>query len=267
MAVDPMAVTVSPTFPNPSETQNAQCGGPATVTVACRLADEPFAPNPKLWNNAVGGGGNHIDYAYALGLFTRGTFMSHIPNSNRVITHHQQRDTFSAHRLPTEMMANLTMVATLAAFLLLALLPKEASSFAAAPTRPTRPPPDTYPSRLRSRSGSDTDVGVVRGDAALDGDLPRPAQTRRSVLATAAAAALTTAAVPTQRANAALGTLPEFSDSNAIFQSLTIDVADKDQYDETIEFFTSAFDGMKVLRQRSAGGGGVVKDTVSFQMI
>lgn len=157
------------------------------------------------------------------------------------------------------------MVATLAAFLLLAFLPNEASSFALDPIRPTRLPPKTHPSRLRSRSRSDGDVGVVRGDAALNGDLPHPhpARTRRSVLATtvSAAAALTAAAVPPRRANAALGTLPEFSDANAIVQSLTINVTDRTQYDETIEFFTSAFDGMKVLRQRNAGGGGVVKDT------
>jgi len=64
-------------------------------------------------------------------------------------------------------------------------------------------------------------------------------------------------------ANAAIGTLPEFSNTNAILQSITIDVTDKTQYDETIDFFTKSFDGCKVLRQRNNSGGGV-KDTVCF---
>jgi len=59
-----------------------------------------------------------------------------------------------------------------------------------------------------------------------------------------------------------LGTLPEFADVNAVLQSLTIDVTDKQQYDDTIAFFTSAFDGMKVMRQRNNSGGGI-KDAVS----
>lgn len=64
-------------------------------------------------------------------------------------------------------------------------------------------------------------------------------------------------------ANAAMGTLPEFQDTNAIFQGVTIDVTDQSQYDETIQFFTNAFDGMTVLRERGGEGGGFVKDTVS----
>eukprot|EP00986_Skeletonema_menzelii_P004154 scaffold1392_cov86-Skeletonema_menzelii.AAC.7 len=64
-------------------------------------------------------------------------------------------------------------------------------------------------------------------------------------------------------ANAAMGTLPEFEDTNAIFQGVTIDVADKAQYEETIQFFTNSFDGMTVLRERGGDGGGIVRDTVS----
>ena len=64
-------------------------------------------------------------------------------------------------------------------------------------------------------------------------------------------------------ANAAIGTLPEFSDTDAIFQSITIDVTDKQQYDDTINFFTNGFEGCKVIRERGESGGGVVKDTVS----
>jgi len=64
-------------------------------------------------------------------------------------------------------------------------------------------------------------------------------------------------------ANAAMGTLPEFEDTNAIFQGITIDVTDKASYEQSIEFFTSCFDGMKVLRERGVDGGVVVKETVS----
>jgi len=64
-------------------------------------------------------------------------------------------------------------------------------------------------------------------------------------------------------ANAAIGTLPEFSNTNAILQSITIDVTDKTQYDDTIDFFSKSFDGCKVVRQRNNSGGGV-KDTVCY---
>lgn len=91
--------------------------------------------------------------------------------------------------------------------------------------------------------------------------------TRRSILqqsllaatittASAASSILTTS----KAANAAVGSLPEFSDTNAILQSITIDVTDKTQYDETIAFFVNGFE-MKILRQRNSNGGGV-KDTV-----
>jgi len=64
-------------------------------------------------------------------------------------------------------------------------------------------------------------------------------------------------------ATGALGTLPEFSDASAIFQSMTIEVTDKNQYDETIAFFTDGFDGMKVLREKNGRdtGGLLVKET------
>ena len=64
-------------------------------------------------------------------------------------------------------------------------------------------------------------------------------------------------------ANAAMGTLPEYQDTNAIFQGITLDVNDKSQYEDTIQFFMNGFDGMKILRERGDDGGGVVKDTVS----
>ena len=66
-------------------------------------------------------------------------------------------------------------------------------------------------------------------------------------------------------ANAAMGTLPEYQDTNAIFQGITLDVNDKSQYEDTIQFFMNGFDGMKILRERGGEGGGVVKDTVSIE--
>eukprot|EP00804_Cyclotella_cryptica_P007449 CCRYP_002655-RB/>CCRYP_002655-RB protein AED:0.06 eAED:0.06 QI:86/1/1/1/0.4/0.33/6/2272/408 len=86
--------------------------------------------------------------------------------------------------------------------------------------------------------------------------------TRRSILKHAmlsASSTLSISAIPS-KADAAVGTLPEFSDTNAIFQSITIDVTDKKQYDDTISFFLNGFEGCKVLRERGADGGGVVKD-------
>jgi hypothetical protein len=54
------------------------------------------------------------------------------------------------------------------------------------------------------------------------------------------------------KANAAVGSLPEFRDTNAILQSITINAIDKSQFDDTIAFFTGgAFEGMKVLRERN----------------
>lgn len=96
---------------------------------------------------------------------------------------------------------------------------------------------------------------------------PTMAQTtRRSILQQSLLATITTAAASSSilttstTANAAVGSLPEFSDTNAILQSITIDVTDKTQYDETIAFFVNGFE-MKILRQRNNDGGGV-KDTV-----
>jgi len=86
---------------------------------------------------------------------------------------------------------------------------------------------------------------------------------QQSLLATSILTSTTAQLTSSSMANAAIGTLPEFSDTNAILQSITIDVTDKTQYDETIDFFTKSFDGCKVLRQRNNSGGGV-KDTVCY---
>ena len=61
--------------------------------------------------------------------------------------------------------------------------------------------------------------------------------------------------VATTAANAAVGTLPEYANANSIFQSLTIDVTDSKQYEDTLNFFDRAFD-MRVLRERTTTNGG-----------
>ena len=61
-------------------------------------------------------------------------------------------------------------------------------------------------------------------------------------------------------ANAAVGTLPEFANTNAIIQGVTVNVADKSQQDAMINFLTGAFD-FQVLRKRIQGS---VEDTVSI---
>lgn len=59
-------------------------------------------------------------------------------------------------------------------------------------------------------------------------------------------------AVSNPSANAAVGTLPEFSDTNAVLQGLTVNVADQSQQQAMIRFLIDSFD-MKILRQRIQG--------------
>jgi hypothetical protein len=61
-----------------------------------------------------------------------------------------------------------------------------------------------------------------------------------------------------EAANAAVGTLPESANTNAIIQGITVNVADKSQQDSMISFLTDGFD-FKVLRKRIKGS---VEDTV-----
>jgi hypothetical protein len=64
---------------------------------------------------------------------------------------------------------------------------------------------------------------------------------------------------PSKPANAAVGSLPEFSDTNAILQGVTVKVADQSQQESMIKFLIDSFD-FKVLRQRKSGS---ITDTVS----
>ena len=50
-------------------------------------------------------------------------------------------------------------------------------------------------------------------------------------------------------ANAAVGTLPEFADTNAVLQGITVDVADLSQQKDMINFLVDGFQ-FKILRQR-----------------
>lgn len=59
-------------------------------------------------------------------------------------------------------------------------------------------------------------------------------------------------------ANAAVGTLPEFADSNAIVQGLTVNVADQSQQNAMIDFLVNGLD-FQVLRKRIKGS---VEETV-----
>jgi hypothetical protein len=61
-------------------------------------------------------------------------------------------------------------------------------------------------------------------------------------------------------ASAAVGTLPEFQETNAILQGLIINVVDQSQLKSMVEFLTQGF-GFEVLRQRIRGP---VEETVSF---
>ena len=102
-------------------------------------------------------------------------------------------------------------------------------------------------SSLRSQTNGDND-GV---DATTSG--------RRNVLKTAIIAATGslmgitgTGCLPVPNANAAVGTLPEFEDTNAIIQGITVNVADKSQQDDMISFLVNGFD-FEVLRTRIRG--------------
>ena len=59
---------------------------------------------------------------------------------------------------------------------------------------------------------------------------------------------------------AAVGTLPEYEDTNAVLQGLTVNVADASQQEQMIAFLTNGFD-FQVLRKRIRGS---VEETVSL---
>ncbi|KAL7537112.1 hypothetical protein ACHAWF_005666 [Thalassiosira exigua] len=171
------------------------------------------------------------------------------------------------------------------ALALLALLLPGATSFLCASPRSLAPPSASVASAAAARAASVRLVGRralprppgassppllplravppgLSSDAARDGGddvtttgaaVDRRSMVRRSLAAAAATAVASSDVGGARVADAALGSLPEFADANAAFQSLTIDVCDRSQFDETMNFFVNSFDGMKVLRERNAG--------------
>jgi len=83
-------------------------------------------------------------------------------------------------------------------------------------------------------------------------------QSRRSLLSNSANALLATVTMNALSlstpitADAAVGTLPEYADSKAVLQGITVNVADKSQQAEMIAFLESGF-SMKKLYQRKVG--------------
>jgi hypothetical protein len=77
---------------------------------------------------------------------------------------------------------------------------------------------------------------------------------RRMILGTSALASipLVLGGLNPEPAKAAVGTLPESADTNAIIQGITVNVADKSQQDSMINFLSDGFD-FKVLRKRIKG--------------
>lgn len=84
---------------------------------------------------------------------------------------------------------------------------------------------------------------------------------RRSLLTSTAsmAGAIALGAVFPADASAAVGTLPEFENTNAVIQGITVDVADRSQQENMINFLVNGFD-FEVLRKRI---NGPVEETVS----
>jgi hypothetical protein len=69
---------------------------------------------------------------------------------------------------------------------------------------------------------------------------------------TSLVSAIALSGLSSETANAAVGSLPEFAQTTAVLQGITIRVADKSQQDSMISFLTEAFD-CQVLRKRIRG--------------
>lgn len=108
----------------------------------------------------------------------------------------------------------------------------------------------------RSRPERARALTLWGSSSSSDNAVPSESQsTRRSMLIqgiSVGSALLVVAAANVESSSAAVGTLPEFSDTNAILQGLTVNVADQSQQKSMIEFLTQGF-GFEVLRQRING--------------
>lgn len=178
-------------------------------------------------------------------------------------------------QIPT-MTRRFAMILSATTALSILLLPHQASAFSSTST--AHPRWHFRPSLVVRLATSNESQHHENVDRISISTTTTSSQSRRSLLQkglVAASAAATNLIIDASQyskngnyaANAAVGTLPEFADTNAIFQGLTIDVTDSNQYEETIEFFTKGFEGMKVLRERGGDGGGVVKDAVRSSVL
>lgn len=164
----------------------------------------------------------------------------------------------------------MTATNTILTALIFSCLPNNIYSFSVVPSATLKPRlfarQSTHYSSINSQNDVDDsshqhDEHQLTTTSTVEQITTRRTLLQQSLLATSILTSTTAQLTSSSMANAAIGTLPEFSDTNAILQSITIDVTDKTQYDETIDFFKKSFDGCKVLRQRNNSGGGV-KDTV-----
>jgi hypothetical protein len=103
----------------------------------------------------------------------------------------------------------------------------------------------------RRASESSTMPPPIKGEESRRSAISNTAKSLlASIMTMNTAAALSISNI--QNANAAVGTLPEYSDSNAVLQGITIDVADKSQQKDMIAFLQDGFK-MQLLRQRQVG--------------
>jgi hypothetical protein len=101
------------------------------------------------------------------------------------------------------------------------------------------------------------------GEAGDDIDTGLSRRKMMETVALASASFLPAAVGLPKTSSAAVGTLPEFAETNAILNGLTINVADASQQEQMIDFLIGAF-SFEVQRQRIQGS---VEETVSLLKI
>lgn len=107
----------------------------------------------------------------------------------------------------------------------------------------------------RFRFGENIASVTMLHNSPEENDLLSSDPSRRRVLANGMAmggALLVAGSIQAEKASAAVGELPEFSETNAVLQGLTINVADQSQQKSMIEFLVGGL-GFEVLRQRIRG--------------
>mmetsp|Transcript_43665 Transcript_43665/g.105884 ORF Transcript_43665/g.105884 Transcript_43665/m.105884 type:complete len:412 (+) Transcript_43665:236-1471(+) len=102
------------------------------------------------------------------------------------------------------------------------------------------------------------DINEGQDDNDNDNDNTSPASTtRRQAIITSCSTIVASSLIMDGSINvspsvAAVGTLPEYADTNAVIQGLTVNVADSSQQEQMIAFLTNGFD-FQVLRKRIRG--------------